>query len=60
MADSLEKQLLRATKDPSSYTKFINARRGGTGDLPRGRKQDSYYQLERPADRCKGFKGRDL
>ena len=34
MADSLEKQLLRATKDPSSYTKFINARRGkGTGSV---------------------------
>ena len=31
MADSLEKQLLRATKDPSSYTKFINARRRGKG-----------------------------
>lgn len=36
MADSLEKQLLRATKDPSSYTKFINARRGkGTGSVTR-------------------------
>ena len=34
MADSLEKQLLRATKDPSSYTKFINARRGkSTGSV---------------------------